>query len=264
RPATPAAQSSEYVRGMQFDVRVESDPAFELQTSLTHNLDASVDLRLRGTPARPVLLGTVSVNQGEVQVFGNRYTVNRGDIRFVNQVKIDPLLDLDLETRARGVTVNISISGTLEKLKLNYSSDPPMPAREIIALLTVGRTPTATAGLGTDQSAADSASLSEAGGGLISQALTAQLSSRLQRFFGASHVRIDPTLNGIDYLPQARLTIEQQVSNDVTLTYITNLNRTEEQIVQVELDFSQRWSAVAVREANGLFGIDFQYKKRFK
>jgi translocation and assembly module TamB len=50
----------------------------------------------------------------------------------------------------------------------------------------------------------------------------------------------------------------------VTLTYITNLNRTQEQIVQVEWDISQHWSAVAVREANGLFGLDVQYKKRFK
>ena len=69
---------------------------------------------------------------------------------------------------------------------------------------------------------------------------------------------------GVDYLPQARLTVEQQVSKDITLTYITNLNRTEEQIVQIEWDFSRQWSAVAVREANGLFGIDFQYRKRFK
>jgi hypothetical protein len=34
-------------------------------------------------------------------------------------------------------------------------------------------------------------------------------------------------------LPQAH-TIEQQVSKDITLTYITNLNRTQEQIVQIQ------------------------------
>ena len=77
-------------------------------------------------------------------------------------------------------------------------------------------------------------------------------------------MKIDPTLTGVDYLPQARLIIEQQVSNEITLTYITNLNRTQEQIVQVEWDFSRRWSAIAVREASGVFGIDFQYRKRFK
>lgn len=264
RPVPTSATTNEYVRGMQFDVRVESDPSFQLQTSLARNLQAEVDLRLRGTPLRPVLLGTASVNEGEMEIFGNRYTVDRCDIRFVNPVRVDPILDVDLETKARGVTVNIAVSGTFERLNVNYSSDPPLQAREILALLAVGRAPGES---GLDLAAptyASSASLAEAGGGLISEAITEQLSSRFQRFFGASRVKIDPTTASADYLPQARLIIEQQVSKDITLTYITNLNRTQEQIVQVEWDFSRRWSAVAVREASGLFGIDFQYKKRFK
>src|SRR5262249_12146455 len=120
KPVPAPATSSEYVRGMQFDVRIESGPNFELQTSLTRDLEAEIDLRLRGTPLRPALLGSVSVNEGEVEVFGNRYTVNRGDIRFLNPVKVDPVLDMDLETRARGITVNISIAGTMQRLNVNY------------------------------------------------------------------------------------------------------------------------------------------------
>ncbi len=264
RPVSAPVAASGYVRGMQFDVRIESGPNFEFQTSLARNLEAEVDLRLRGTPLRPVLLGSVAVNQGEVQMFGNKYTVNRGDVRFANQVKVDPIFDMDLETKARGVTVNITISGTTQKLNINYSSDPPMQPRDIIALLAVGRTPADTAGLNATPTTASSTSLNEAGGSLIGQAISAQLSSRLQRFFGASRVKIDPTLSGVEYLPQARLTIEQQVSQDITLTYITNLNRTQEQIVQIEWDFSKQWSAVAVREASGLFGIDVFYRKRIK
>jgi hypothetical protein len=32
----------------------------------------------------------------------------------------------------------------------------------------------------------------------------------------------------------------------------------------VEWALSSRWSAVALREENGLFGLDFFYKRRFK
>ena len=60
------------------------------------------------------------------------------------------------------------------------------------------------------------------------------------------------------------LTLEQQVSQNVTLTYITNLTRTQEQIIRVQVDLNKEWSAIAVREENGVFGIDFQYRKRFK
>jgi translocation and assembly module TamB len=264
RPVSAPVAASDYVRGMQFDVRIESGPNFEFQTSLARNLEAAIDLRLRGTPLRPVLLGSVSVNDGEVEMFGNRYTVNRGDIRFSNPVRVDPVFDMDLETKARSVTVNIAISGTMQKLNVNYSSDPPMQPREIIALLAVGRAPMETAGLNSTPSTASSTSMNEAGASLIGQAISAQLSSRLQRFFGSSRVKIDPTLSGVEYLPQARLTVEQQVSNEIILTYITNLNRTEEQIVEIEWDFSRQWSFVATREASGLFGIDFTYRKRFK
>jgi translocation and assembly module TamB len=259
-----APSSNDYLRGMQFDVHIESEPNFQFQTSLTRDVETEVDLRLRGTPQRMALLGSVSVDQGEIELFGNRYTIDRGQISFLSPVKIEPSFDLNLETRVRGITVNVAIAGTMQRLNVNYSSDPPLQSREIVALLAVGRTPSESAGLTAPQDTSGSSNFAEAGGGVLSEAVTEQLSGRLQRFFGASRVKIDPTVTGIDYLPAARLTLQQQVSHDVTLTYITNLNRTEEQIVQVEWDFSQHWSAVAVREANGLFGLDIQYKKRFK
>jgi translocation and assembly module TamB len=261
KPSPAPPNPNEYLRGMRFDVRLQNAPLFELETSLTRNVQTEVDLRLRGAPLRPALLGTITVNSGEIEVFGNRYTVNRGDIRFLNPVKIEPTFDLDLETRTRGVTVTVTVTGSPERLAVNYSSDPPLQSSEIIALLAVGRDPTSNLAGGQISSA--STSFGNAGS-LLGEAVSQQLSNRLQRFFGASRVKIDPTLNAADNLPAARLTLEQQISRDITLTYITNLNRTQEQTVRVQWDFNRQWSAIAVRDANGLFGIDFQYRKRFK
>jgi translocation and assembly module TamB len=264
RPSAGTPAESSYLRGFQFDVRVEGAPNFEFSTSLTRDVEASVNLRLRGTPDRPVLLGVIDVNQGEVQVFGNRYTVDRGEIRFLNPVKIDPTFDVQLETRARGITVTVGFTGTAQKLNVTYASDPPLLQSEIIALLAVGRDPTTNPGLASAQTTDASSNFALAGAGLLSQAVSEQLSNRFQRFFGASKVKVDPTMTGVDNLPQARLTLEQQVSKDITFTYITNLNRTQEQIVRLEWNFDKNWSAVAVRDANGLFGVDFQYRKRFR
>ncbi len=260
----PDAEPNEYLRGMRFDVRIVSSASFELQTSLTRDVQAEVDLQLRGSPVRPLLLGSISVDSGSVQVFGNQYTIDRGNIRFTNAVKIEPVFDLALETKVSGVAVNVSFAGTMDKLKTNYSSDPPLESSKIIALLAVGRDPSQFADSTSAQTASSSANFVGAGGSLLSQALSAQLSSKLQRFFGASRLKIDPTMTGIDNTPQARLTFEQQVSKDVTMTYITNLNYTAEQIVRLQWDLNKNWSAIAVRDANGLFGIDFQYRRRFK
>jgi len=34
-------------------------------------------------------------------------------------------------------------------------------------------------------------------------------------------------------------------------------------VVRVQWDVSSEWSAIAVRDQNGSFGIDFQFRKRF-
>jgi translocation and assembly module TamB len=174
---------------------------------------------------------------------------------------------MDLSTQVRGITVNISFSGSLDKLNFSYRSDPPLEASDIVALLAVGRTPS-TAGPLTTQQASTNLNNSYLGLGdgsnsLLSQAI-APNSGRLQQFFGVSHIKIDPQLTDVTIVPQARLSLEQQVSSNVTLTYITNLAVTSQQIVRVEWDFSRKWSAVALRDENGAFSIDFQYRKRFK
>jgi len=262
RPVSMPSEPNEYLKGVQFDVQIESARSLEVQTSLTRNIEADANLRLRGTPERPVLIGTISVNAGQIEFFGNKYTINRGDIRFYNPLRIEPVLDMDLETQVRGITVDVSFSGSLNKLNFSYRSDPPLQSNDIIALLAVGRTPSATGPLGAAQ-ATDASFVGGAGGALLGQAL-APATGRLQKLFGASHIKIDPEITDLTTLPQARLTYEQQVSNAVTLTYIQNLALANEQIVRIEWDLNKRWSVVALRDENGAFSIDFQYKRSFK
>ncbi len=50
---------------------------------------------------------------------------------------------------------------------------------------------------------------------------------------------------------------------DITFTYITDVTTSNPQIVQVEWAFAKQWSVMALREENGMFGIDFYFKKRF-
>ena len=262
---TPVSSTpNEYLRGIQFDVRVTSSRNLEVETTLTRNIQADAALRLRGKPDRPIVLGNVSVSSGEIEFFGNKYSISRGDINFYNPAKIEPIIDLALETRTRGIVVDITFTGPLNKLNFSYRSDPPLETNEIISLLAVGRTPTESGGLVSNQNAFAPTGVSTGNDSLLGQALAPSSAGRLKRFFGVSHIKIDPQLTDITAVPQARLNLEQQVSPDITLTYITNLARTDQQIVRIEWDLSKRWSVVALRDENGAFGVDFQVRKRFK
>jgi len=263
-PAPPPSRPGLFTQGIRFDVRVRTAPQARLETALTRGLQAEADLRLRGDPVRPVVLGRVLVNQGEVLFFGNKYTIDSGEINFVNPGRIEPIVKLDLQTKVRGVDVTLTLSGPITKMSVTYRSDPPLQLADIVGLLATGREPASAPGLVGARSA-QSQSWEQAGAGaLMSQAIASPLAGRLQRFFGVSRLKIDPTISGTTGTPEARVTLEQQLSPTLTFTYITNLTRAEQQTVRVEWGFTKDWSAVALREENGLFGLDFLYKKRFK
>jgi translocation and assembly module TamB len=57
--------------------------------------------------------------------------------------------------------------------------------------------------------------------------------------------------------------VQQQVTRDVTITYISNVGSTQEQVIQVEYNVTRNISVVALRDYNGTFGIDIKFKKRF-
>ncbi len=271
-PIPVPATQNDFLRNLQFDIRVRTSPDATFQTDYTQDLQTEADLRVRGSLAKPVVLGSVNVNQGEINFFGNRYTISRGEILFYNTATIQPSINLDLETRIRGVVVYIGVSGPLTRLNVNYRSEPPLQSREILALLTVGRAPTATStGLqqqmlspSAQQTGAGTNMLAEASNTLLGGALSASVSSRVEKFFGVSRIKIDPNVTGVENIPQARLTIEQSLSRDITLTFSSNLSRSSQQIIRLEWDLSRQWSAIAVRDENGAFGVDFLFRKRFK
>ncbi|MEO7650123.1 MAG: translocation/assembly module TamB domain-containing protein, partial [Bryobacteraceae bacterium] len=234
------------------------------ESALAQDIQAEASMRLQGTIYNPALLGRVSVTQGEITFFGTKYTISQGTISFLNPVKVEPVLDLDLETRVRGIDVTLTFTGPLNKLTITHRSDPPLEFSEIVALLATGAPPTSDPALSARQSVQPQSFTQLGANALIGQVVANPLSSRLQRFFGVSRLKIDPQLTGVENNPQARLTLEQQVSKDLTFTYITNLTNANQQVVRVEWTLNKNWSILAVREENGLFGMDILYKKRFK
>ena len=62
---------------MHLDVGFESAPNLQLSTALSRDVEAEMSLRLRGSPDHPILLGSLSANQGDIRVFGTRYGINR-------------------------------------------------------------------------------------------------------------------------------------------------------------------------------------------
>lgn len=248
------------LNNLHLEIRILSTPELTVQTSLA-KLSGEVDLRLRGTAARPVLLGRANIAEGDIKLAGTKYHLERGDITFIDPVRIDPVLDVEATTRVRDYDITIGLHGTLERLNTTYRSDPPLSSDDIISLLAFGKTQTENA-MGTTGSGPGLGQ--GASGALLSAALNQTLTNRVSKIFGSSSIRINPAVGGVENDPNARLTIEQQVSNNVTLTYITNLARSAQEVIQFEYNINSEYTLEGMRDENGVVSFDLLIRKRKK
>ncbi len=261
-PVTPQAPptTSEFLRNLQFDVEAVSTPDARVEWAGAR-FESEASLRVRGTWEQPILLGHVHLLSGEMMLRGNRYRVLRGDLNFSNPFRINPDIDVEAQTTVRQYEITLNVTGRADKLSLSYRSDPPLPPSDILTLLALGRT-----GEETELRRATTETSPELGAGaLLSEAISSQVTGRLERLFGITRFRVDPLVaaTGTEQNATARITIEQQITRDLTITYVTNVSSAQEQIIQFEYNITRDISIVALRDQNATFGFDIKFKRRF-
>ena len=57
--------------------------------------------------------------------------------------------------------------------------------------------------------------------------------------------------------------MQQQVTSNVTFTYITQVDNANAETVRVEITLNPQWSTAAMRDEFGIFSINFFYKRQF-
>ena len=256
--------TSSYLRNLQFDVEGLSAPDARMEWPGAQ-LQAEANLRVRGTWEHPILLGHIHILSGNLNFAGNRYRVSRGDLNFANPFRLDPVLNVEAATTIEQYEISLNFNGPASKLTLAYRSDPPLPTADIVTLLALGQTTGEAAARSGSATAPSSSSNASA---ILSEAVSSQLGGRVERLFGITRFRVDPGLTEVGSTTSgqsagARVTVEQQVARNLTITYVSNVSSTQEQVIQVEYNVDRNLSIVGLRDQNGTFGIDIKIKKRF-
>jgi translocation and assembly module TamB len=260
-------QTNPLLSSIRMDVHIVTTPDLQMQTAAL-TLSGNADFHLRGNVAKPVLLGRADILEGQIIFNGTKYRMERGEISFTNPVTTTPVLDLQASTRLREYDVMVNLSGPLDKLNLSYHSEPPLPTADIISLLSpVGSPQQQFASL--QQQSGQSPFAQQASSAVLAEALNSALSNRSQRLFGISHIKIDPQgLNTettpTQATPLPTVTIEQQVRDNVTLTYTTDVAQTSQQIIQGEYNFTRNLSVVGIRDFNGVVSFEFRVRQQKK
>jgi len=260
--AALATGTSEYLRNLQLDVEGVSSPDAQVQWNAAR-FSSQAQLRVRGTAERPVILGHVHLLAGEFDFRGNTFRLTRGDINFANPFRLDPIFDLEAATTVEQYDVTIQLSGPGSRLHLGYRSDPPLPPTDVISLLALGRTSQAT----DLRTGSTTSALGDPGAqALLSEAVSSQVGGRIEKLFGVSRFRVDPGLSGVGATQNttARITVQQRISHDLTVTYVTDVTSTQRQVIQFEYNLSRKLTLRALRDENDTYGVDFILRKYFK
>jgi translocation and assembly module TamB len=255
-PPDPNAPSSH----VRLDVHIFSSPQLDFQNSYAQ-LAGTVDLRIRGTVAQPAILGRINITDGTANFAGTTYRLQHGEIFFTNPVMIEPIIDIDATTRVEEYDVTIGLHGNINQLTPTFRSEPPLAQADVISLLALGRTQEEQALYSQQELSIGSNPTTNA---LLGGALNAAVSSRVEKLFGGGSVKIDPTYVGSVGSSSARITVQQNISRNVQVTYATNVNATAQQLIQAQVDITQSVSVLAVRDEAGVFSMVLKVHKRYR
>ncbi len=256
-------QTNPLLNRIRMDVHIITTPELQMQTAAVR-LTGDADFHLRGTAAKPVLLGRADVTEGEVTLNGTKYRMERGDVTFTNPVTTTPVLDLQASTHVRDYDITVNLTGEIDKLNLTYHSEPPLPISDIISLLALGQTQQQSAQL---QQSGTSPFAQQASSAILSEALNSAISSRSRSLLGNGTIRIDPQGLNTETSPTTStpaVTIERQVKDNLTLTYTTNVSQTSQQIIQAEYNVTRSVSILALRDYNGVISFEVRIRQRRK
>ena len=153
RPAPkPPATSTGFSLGppldkWKFDVKIKTEDPFGIRGNLA-NGQAVVNLALVGTGKSPALDGSVQIEKFDASLPFSQLHVNTGFVYFSPDEPFTPKLDIQAASSMQDYNISVYIYGTADDPKTVFSSEPPLPQEDIIALLATGVTASQLTGAG--------------------------------------------------------------------------------------------------------------------
>ncbi len=213
------------------------------------DLNLGANLHVQGTTTKPQLAGRVELSQGTL-VWGDiQYEILSGVLDFLDPLRINPEMNIQVETVVQEYEITLGIEGNLDQVLLNMTSNPPLSDGEITQLLAAG-------------------SSSGASGAFLLNPLQTMVEGRIEKAVKLDRftVDVDPLLSKSgDSDATPRVTLGKRLFKDLLLTFTTSVGGTEKsQIVEIEYELSENMSLVAKRNEKGEVDASFTFKLKIK
>jgi len=275
-PVVEGARATASGSTLGLDVRVVAASSLRIENSQAR-IVASADLSVRGTSARPMVIGRADIERGDVRFEGRRYLVTRGSLDFTNPERLMPFFDVEAETRVRvpGQTylVRLRMAGTTERLQPEFTSDPPLPPLEILTMLFSDITPSGDVELAAQQrpNEREQRLLEARATRALTGTLSAEVGKVVQDTFGIDSFQITPLLVDpyqqsarLNVNPSARITLGKRISDRIYLTYARSLtSSTRDEIILLEFDQSDTLAWILSQNEDRTYALEVRKRHTF-
>lgn len=216
------------------------------------------DMLLGGTVDQPQFLGRLEARKGEVYFRKNVFRILHASADFADPNRINPMLDVQAETRVREYQIRLSVSGAADRAFVSFVSDPPLTDANILALLTIGRKSEELKGKEAGVGVGEAASF-------MTGKFQDLLESRARSLTGLDRFQVDPYISKTD-VSVPRVTVGKEIVRDkVFMTYSSNVGAaTPEQLFRIEYFLNRSVSLVGERNETGNIGADLKFRFEFR
>jgi hypothetical protein len=167
--------------------------------------------------------------------------------------------------------VILSATGTMQRLRPVFESDPPLPSQVDVASLLLGDAATSR---DADLRALQQPDLTEQQfvqarvARMLVSPISGQIGDVVEQTFGVDTFQLtplvaSPTQQSSRFNPSARLTIGKRISNRAYLTFSRSISASSDQIVLLEYDQSDRISWILTRNEDDSYSLDIRVRKEF-
>jgi translocation and assembly module TamB len=247
-PSSPPAAG--FTQNVKLNVGLVTSQQLALSSSQI-SMQGAASLQVQGTLADPVILGRTTLTGGDLFFQGRRFTIQNGTIQFVNPVKTEPVVNVLITTTVEQFNLSLNFVGPIDRLQTTYTADPALPPVDIINLLFTGH---------TTEAAQTSPTTPQS---VLAGQLASQVSSRAQKLTGISSLTIDPQIGGNQGNAASQVAIQERVSKNLFFTFATDLTTTQGEVIQVEYQFTRKYSMSAVRDQTGGYQVEIKSQKKF-
>jgi translocation and assembly module TamB len=248
RVAFKASASPVYVRGKDVDLEVRSNVQIGTQPDGPHKGAVTVG-------------GAIRIPRGRLNVQGQRFDFDHGDINFDGTWDVNPALDIKLNRQYPEALVVIELRGTPRKPQLRLTSDPPVyDQSQIVSLVLTGQ----PGGQPSNGKSFDATSA-------VATAVLSKLADRVAPELGLDVLRVEKqdvkTPSGqATGDTDTRVEVGKYITERIYLSYAhifgapVNANQNE---AHVEYRMTRRWMLETIFGDAGQGGLDALWTYRF-